>query len=261
MKVFLFVLAFILILFGASIWYYRASPGGGSPISFFGNKNTASKEGNVLSGKTQTENYKTLEVIEGTTGKLSVGAKRVFFAVAKTETGGSVSVNGNWNLSDKTIATIDSPQGTETSMTASKEGKTILFLSYQNLKAEKQINVSGVVLGSNVSPSPTPSSTPKPSLTTAPTTAVASPRVLAINIYDPDGRRMVVGDQRNFQAKVATSDGKEKIVDVDWSLSADLGTLNRVHSSSTDFKALKMGNGVLTATYQGVSASISLQVN
>ena len=202
-----------------------------------------------------------MEVVEGTTGKLSIGAKRVFFAVAKTGTGGSVSVNGDWNLSDNTIATIDSTQGSETSMTASKEGKTILFLSYKNLKAEKPISIGGAVLGSNVSLSPTPSPTIKPSVTTAPTATVASLRVLAVNIYDPDGRRMVVGDQRNFQAKVVMSDGQEKIVDVDWSLSGDLGTLSRVHSSSTDFKALKMGSGTLTATYQGISASISLQVN
>lgn len=263
MKIFLFVLAFILILFGASIWYYRASPGGGLPISFFSQKNTDSgnKDGNVLSGKTEAENYKTLEVVEGTTGKWGVGAKRVFFAVAKTDTGGSVSVSGNWSLSDSAIGVIDSPDGTETTMTAIKEGQTTLFLSYQNLKAEKQISIGGAVLGSNVSLSPTPSPTPKPSVTTAPTATVAPPRVLAVNIYDPDGRRMVVGDQRNFQAKVVMSDGKEKIVDVDWSLNADLGTLSRVHSSGTDFKALKMGNGVLTATYQGVSASISLQVN
>lgn len=261
MRVVLFVLAFILILFGVSIWYYRTSPGGGSFISFFSNKNTTSKDGNVLSEKTQSENYKTLEIVEGTTGKLNVGAKRVFFAVAKTDKGGSVSVSGNWSLSDSTIAAIDSPDGPETSMTASKEGKAILFLSYQNLKAEKQVNVGGAVLGSNVSLSPTPSPTPKPSVTTAPEASVATLRVLAVNIYDPDGRRMVVGDQRNFQAKVVMSDGKEKIVDVDWSLSGDLGTLSRVHSSNTDFKALKMGNGRLTATYQGVSASISLQVN
>lgn len=256
MKAFLFVLAFILILFGVSIWYYRASPDGGSPISFFGNKNTGNKDGNVPSGKT-AENYKTLEVVEGTTGKLSVGAKRVFFAVAKTETGGSVSVSGNWSLSDSAIAAIDSTQGTETTITPSKEGKATLFLSYQNLKAEKQINVGGVILGSNVSPSPTP----KPSATITTITTVAPLRVLAVNIYDPDGRRMVVGDQRNFQAKVIMSDGKEKVVDVDWSLSGDLGTLNRVHASSTDFKALKMGSGTLRATYQSVTSSIPLQVN
>jgi len=264
MKVFLFVLSFILILFGASIWYYRASPSGSSPLSFFSQKNTDSgnKDGSVLSGKTQPENYKTLEVVEGTTGKWDVGQKRVFFAVAKTGTGGSVSVSGNWSLSDDTVGKIDSKDGTETTMTASKEGKVILFLSYQDLKAEKQINVGGAVLGSNVFPSPTLSPTIKPpSETAAPTATPTSLRVLTVNIYDPDGRRMSVGDQRNFQAKVVMSDGKEKVVDVDWSLSGDLGTLSRVHASNTDFKALKMGNGSLIATYQGVSASLSLQVN
>lgn len=262
------MLAFILILFGASIWYYRASPGGGSPISFFSNKNTgdSNKDGSVLSGKTQPENYKTLEVVEGTTGKWGIGQKRVFFAVAKTDTGGSVSVDGKWYLSDNTIGVIDSSQGSETTMTASKEGKVILFLSYQNLKAEKQIDVGGAVLGSNVTPTPTatPSPTPKinkPSVTVAPTATAAPLRPIAVNIYDSNGQRIVVGDQRNFQAKVVMSDGKENVVDVDWSLSGDLGTLSRVHSSSTDFKALKMGNGTLTASYQGVFASLSLQVN
>ncbi len=262
MKVFLFVLSFILILFGVSIWYYRSSPEGGFslpkiklPLTSGGAKSretasTGSADGSVLSGK--TEEYKGLEIVEGTSGDLRVGQNRVFLSVAKLENGGSVSVVGNWSLSNNSVGSLGPIKGSETNFSATNIGKTILFVSYQNLKAEKELVVSGAVLGTNTSVSATTGPNP---------TAQVAPTVTAVNIYDPDGRRLSVGDSRNFKAKVLFSDGAEKELEVDWSLSGDLGTLSRVHGQDTDFKALKMGSGQVKASYQGTSAMLAIQIN
>ena len=176
MKTFLFVLSFILILFGVSIWYYRSSPDGGfklPKISWpFSSSQEAKKdeEGGVLSD--ETEKYKSLEIVEGTSGPLNVGQRRVYFAVARLDSGGSVSVNGNWYLSDDKIGILESSGGTETTLKTNSEGSAKLFLSYLNLKTEKELQVGGTVLGSKVTPSPTPTATPKAS---RPTGAPVSP--------------------------------------------------------------------------------------
>lgn len=288
MKTFLFVLSFILILFGVSIWYYRSNPEGGfklpkislNPFAQPEATPTPEKEGSVAGE--QTESFQSLEIVEGTSGQFSAGQRRVYFAVAKTPTGGSVSVNGTWYLSDDKIGSLESSQGVETTLKTVKEGRAKLFLSYANLKAEKELTVVGSVLGTGtlVTPTVTPKKEARPSASPTPTplpevgelpadeagetaqpTATPAPRVVAINIYDLDGRRLGVGDSRRYQARVVFSDGAEKDLEVDWSLSGDLGTLSRVHASSTDFKALKTGQGLLKVGYRGVENLLAVQVN
>lgn len=269
MRTALFVFAFVLILFGISIWYYRSDPEGGFSLpkiqSPFGKAQPTKTPDKSATLGDSTEKVKSLEIVDGSSGKIIVGRKAVYFAVAKTESGGSVSVNGNWYLSDNKVGVLESSQGVETTLKTSGEGKAKLMLSYQNLKTEKDLEVFGSVLGSTVSVSPTPKPTSSPTKpvvipTAAPTSAPVQPNVVAVNIYDLDGRRIAVGDTRNFLAKVLFSNGAEKDLPVNWSITNNLGTLSRSSGTNTDFKALRSANGELVASYQNVTSKLSIQV-
>lgn len=287
MKAFLLVLSVILILFGLSIWYYRANPEGGftfpklnlfkkqatdqatgTPTPTIGKEVSARNDGgvapdfgSVLSGNQSGDEIRTVEIIDADKGLLAIGKSRVFFGIGKTKDGGSVSVKGSWQVADSSLGSLSLKDGSEVVMTPLKEGKSKLVLSFGNLRSEREIQIAAQVLGAVVSK---PSPTPTPTATKTPFTPSPIPKSsneVAVAIYDPDAGRISVGDSRNFSAKVLFSDGSQKNLEVNWSLSNGLGTLSRSKGITTDFRALKTGEGELKAEYQGISTLLSLQVN
>lgn len=273
MKAFIGVLAVLLLVFGASVIYFRGD--------FNVDKKLTIENGQLTKGKAETQKtgavagqstpvvtpkFSSLEVLQSEIPALKVSESRTLTAVAKDETGALVSVEANWRLSNPNLGTLSTVIGTETKFTARKIGKVKVLVSYKEWKTEKEFEVlSGTVAGvttSVVSTAPT---------TTASTTSTGNVGVgstlppvapFEIKLYDPTGSRFNIGESRSFTAQVQYTDNSVKTPDLDWLISpSDLGSLDRSKGASVSFKALKSGSGTIKATLGNLSSSLYLQVN
>lgn len=291
MKTFLVVFAVVLLVFGASILYYR---NGGAPVPSVQNgtnqsnsqnksnpvsvnlpsQSNSSVTSNLTSGNTQgaqtgASNYSSLEIRSAQTGSLKVGESRTFSAVAIDSSGAAVSVNASWSVSNPSLGTITSTSGTEVKFTAKKEGSGNLVAVYQSLKAEKAVSVAVSSTTLSASTANTAGTAPTPAAKPVTTYAVGTPaegtevKPYEIRITDPSGGRFNVGDSRTFTAQVLYTDNSLKTVNLTWSLNpGGLGSLNTNNGSSVTFTAQSaQSGGTLTATLGNISSSVYIQIN
>ena len=280
MRAFIAVFAIVLLAFGASILYYRGDFGPigknptptstdqtantstvgipANPSSAFniaqGPSTSTNTTGNTISQTANPPTYVSLSVTPSPIGSIKVGDTKDLKAMAKDKSGVLVNVNATWTVVDSGVGDLSNSQGTSTTFTAKKVGKTKVTATYQDLMNTVDVSVIAKtpVLGAATDTTGTG------------TTASVKPAVtpVEIRLYDTNGTRLNNGDTRNYTAQVFYSDGSLKSVDVNWSVDpGDLGTLSRTKGSSVDFKASRTGNGNLKATLGNLSASLYIQVN
>ncbi len=263
MKAFLVIFSIFLLVFGASILYYRSGPSGGGgtlpPGPGKGSKNPAASASagflanKILSGEVGPEkvDYRKLEIRQDKSGSLKSGESRIFTAVAEDDKGVKLTVAVAWLSANPLLGNLSGTLGSETKFTAVKEGQGKIMAQLESLKAEKEIIVSGGSLA------------PAGQTLLSTNGQVTVPvRAMEIRIYDPSGARFNVNESRTYTAKVLYANSQEKKVEIDWGLKpADLGSLNKVKGSEVVFTARRSGGGILKAAFEGLSASLYLQVN
>lgn len=277
MKAFVGVLGVLLLLFGASIIYFRGdfNVGGKTSNKVISNKGNESNDQKkeVNQAPTITSNpapvvvskYTTLEIRQNKLGSAKIGETRIYTAVAKDETGAVVTVDAQWSLAKPSLGSLSLASGPETKFVAQTSGKGKILASFKDLKAEKEVEVgagavAGVTTGVPVTSATQTSSTTVYAVgTTAQSTEI---KPYAIYLYDPSGNRFNIGESRTFTSQVQYVDNNVKTPELIWSVEpSDLGTLDKTKGSSVIFKASRSGSGNLKATFENLSASLYIQVN
>ena len=278
MKTFLVIFSIVLLAFGASILYYRSGsgkpnspsssnsttsgkPATSNPVASVPSQNSGQSAADVLSettGPAPSVKLLSLEIRQSQTGILNVGKQRVYTGVAKDETGAVVTVGVAWSLSNVSLGTLSTTQGSETVLTAKKVGVGKMLASFENLKAERDLEVgalTGPVLGS--------ATTNPPSQIDSAVQAVPNPKPVELRIYDTSGRRFNVNESRTYNGRVLYSDNTERKVEtITWSVDpSDLGSLNSATGTDVTFTAKRTGTGSLKASFENLSTSVYLLVN
>lgn len=275
MKAFVAVLAVLLLLFGASIIYFRGDFNLGKNLS---PKVSESKDQKTGPGaKTETApsapvaanptpeatKYTTLEIRQNKLGAIKIGEERIYTAVARDDTGAAITVDAGWSLTSPNLGSLSLAQGPETKFTAKAPGKGKILASFKEIKAEKDIEVgSGAVAGATVKNSTTATTNSTTIYAVGTSSQSTEVKPYAIRLYDPSGNRFNVGETRTFTSQVQYTDNSVKTPDLTWSVDpSDLGSLDKTKGSSVTFRANRGGSGTLKAVLDNLSASLYIQIN